>query len=241
MHPKINILAFAAHPDDVEISASGTMIKHQKNGLTTGIIDLTRGELGTRGNAEIRLKESSISSSILKLTIRENLGLEDGYFENNSNNLNSVIKCIRKYQPDIVLINAYDDRHPDHAKGHQLVKQACFLSGLPKIELLDEMNQKLEAWRPNSIYSYIQDYYIKPDIVIDVSEHWEERMKALLAYQSQFYNPNSDEPETPISSKEFLNHIEGRASQLGRYIGANYGEGFNVLRPIGTHLFTTLY
>lgn len=241
MHPKINLLAFAAHPDDVEISASGTMIKHQKNGLTTGIIDLTKGELGTRGNAETRAKESAISSEILKLTIRENLGLADGYFENNSDNLNAVIKTIRKYQPDMVLINAYDDRHPDHAKGHQLVKQACFLSGLPKIELLDENNNSLEAWRPKTIFSYIQDYYLKPDIVIDVTEYWSERMKALMAYQSQFYNPNSNEPETPISSKEFLNHIEGRSTQFGRYIGVTYGEGFNVVRPIGTEFLSNLY
>ena len=172
---KLDILAIGVHPDDVELGCSGTIINEIKNGKRVGIVDMTQGELGTRGNAETRAKESAISSEILKLTIRENLGLADGYFENNSDNLNAVIKTIRKYQPDMVLINAYDDRHPDHAKGHQLVKQACFLSGLPKIELLDENNNKLEAWRPKTIFSYIQDYYLKPDIVIDVTEYWSER------------------------------------------------------------------
>jgi len=240
MHPKINVLAFAAHPDDVEISISGTLLKHKAAGVTTGIIDLTRGELGTRGSAEIRAKESAIAAKILQLDVRENLGFDDGFFLHNENNLKAIAVCIRKYQPDIVLCNAKADRHPDHAKSHKIVADACFLSGLLKIELQDEQGNNLLPWRPKAVYSYIQDNFIEPDFVIDVTEFWDKRMAALLSYESQFYKANSNEPETPISTQGFIQHIEGRGTQFGRYISAKYGEGFNVIRPAGVGLLTDL-
>ncbi|MEZ4805272.1 MAG: bacillithiol biosynthesis deacetylase BshB1 [Bacteroidia bacterium] len=232
MHPKIDILAFAAHPDDVEISISGTLLKHQAKGLKTGIVDLTRGELGTRGSADIRTEESKKATEILKLSVRENLGLKDGFFENNEESLLAVVRSIRKYRPEIILINAEKDRHPDHGNGHQLVKRAAFLSGLIKIHT--EVDGKVqEAWRPKNVYAYIQDYYIHPDIVIDVSEFWEQRMASLMAYSSQFYDPNSTEPNTPISSEGFLNHLIGRSTQFGRQISVKHAEGLNVVKPIG--------
>ncbi len=240
MHPKINLLAFAAHPDDVEIGISGTMLKHKKNGLTTGIIDLTRGELGTRGTPEIRAMESAKSTAVLQLDIRENLGLKDGFFEQNEDSLRAIARCIRQYQPDIVLCNAISDRHPDHGKGHKVVVDACFLAGLVKIEIEDEQGNNLPPWRPKAVYSYIQDYYLEPDIVIDVTDVWEERTKSLMCFESQFFNPNSKEPETPISSMAFLQHVEGRAIQFGRFIGVKYAEGFNVVRPAGVNLLTDL-
>lgn len=240
MHPKINVLAFAAHPDDVEIGISGTMIKHKKSGLTTGIVDLTRGELGTRGTPEIRAKECARSTEILGLEIRENLGMKDGFFDHSEENLRAVVRAIRQYRPDIVLCNAVSDRHPDHGKGHRLVKEACFLSGLVKVEVKDAAGNDLKPWRPNAVYAYIQDYYLEPDIVIDVTEEWEQRTKSLMCFESQFYNPNSTEPDTPISSESFLKHVEGRAVQFGRFIGAKYGEGFNVIRPAGVDLLTNL-
>jgi bacillithiol biosynthesis deacetylase BshB1 len=227
---KINLLAFAAHPDDVEISASGIMVKHKQLGLSTGIIDLTRGELGTRGSADIRDAESSKASSILNLDARENLGFKDGFFENDEAHLLKVIEAIRKYQPDIVLINSEFDRHPDHGRAHQLLKRACFLSGLPKIETGD-----LPAWRPKTVYAYIQDYYIEPNLVIDVSDVWDIRMNALKAYSSQFFDPQSNEPNTPISNPEFLKFIEGRGHQFGRFINCSYAEGLRTVRPTGVN------
>lgn len=229
---KINLLAYAAHPDDVEISISGTMIKHKKMGLTTGIVDLTAGELGTRGNAELRKLESAKAAEILNLDARENLGLADGFFEINHESLLKVVVTLRKYQPDIILINAEKDRHPDHGRGHELVKRAVFLSGLPKIETSDENGQQ-SPWRPKNMYAYIQDYFFQPDLLIDVSEHWDLRMASLLAYSSQFFDPNSDEPQTPISTPEFLDNIEGRSIQLGRLISTKHAEGLKVIKPIG--------
>lgn len=239
MYPKIDVLAFAAHPDDVEISISGAMIKHQKNGLKTGIIDLTRGELGTRGNAETRTKESIAANEFLKLSVRENLELKDGFFEINEDSLLKVIVSIRKYQPEIILINAESDRHPDHGRAHDLLKRACFLSGLSKIETIVEGNQ-LEPWRAKSVFSYIQDHYLEPDFMIDVSDVWEERMKSLLAYKSQFYDPKSTEKETPISGKSFLNIIEGRAQQMGRLIQVEYAEGLRKVNSLKVNLLTDI-
>ncbi|MES2617551.1 MAG: bacillithiol biosynthesis deacetylase BshB1 [Bacteroidota bacterium] len=240
MPTKINVLAYAAHPDDVEISISGTMIKHKKNGLSTGIIDLTRGELGTRGTAETRAVESANSSAILELDVRENLGLKDGFFEHNEASLMAVVRTLRQYQPDIVLCNAVTDRHPDHGKGHRLVKEACFLSGLVKIEVKDAAGNSLPPWRPKAVYAYIQDHYIQPDLVIDVTAEWEQRMKSLMCFESQFFNPASKEPETPISTPAFLQHIEGRAVQFGRFMNVHYAEGFTVVRPAGVSLLTDL-
>jgi N-acetylglucosamine malate deacetylase 1 len=239
MHPKINLLAFAAHPDDVEISISGTMLKHHSMGLTTGIIDLTKGELGTRGNSDIRFEESKKASQILSLDVRENLGLKDGFISNSEENLLSVVKMIRAFQPDIVLMNAEKDRHPDHGKAHTLVKEACFLSGLPKlITLLNGENQ--EAWRPKSMYSYIQDYFLEPDVLIDVSSFWRQRMESLMAYSSQFFDPNSLEKETPISSPAFLENIKGRAIQWGRLINCEYAEGLRKVNHFSVNLLTDI-
>jgi len=239
MVKKIQLLAFAAHPDDVEISASGIMIKHKLNGLTTGIVDLTRGELGTRGSAELRDLESIEASKIMGLDARENLRLKDGFFENNEENAIKVVEAIRKYQPDIVLINAESDRHPDHGRAHELVKRALFLSGLPKIKTVVD-GVELMAWRPRNVYSYIQDHFHQPHLVIDVTEVWETRMKALMAYKSQFFDPNSDEPNTPISSPEFIDFINGRGIHLGRFVNTRYAEGLRTVKPIGTDLLTNL-
>lgn len=240
MHQKIELLAFAAHPDDVEISISGTMIKHKKAGLRTGIIDLTGGELGTRGNIHIRAIESENASKIMQLDVRENLGLSDGFFEINRESLHKVIIVLRKYRPDTILINAPIDRHPDHGLAHELLKKAVFLSGLPKVETEFEGIAQ-EAWRPKSMYAYIQDKHINPDVLIDVSEFWQIRMEALKAYSSQFHNPESDEPITPISTPEFLDYIEGRAIQFGRLIGCRHAEGLLVIRPAGVNLLTDLF
>ncbi len=229
-YPKLDILAFAAHPDDIEISMGGTLLKHIKMGYKIGIIDLTRGELGTRGNASIREKEAQNASKKLGIDIRVNLNMPDGFLSNTKENIYSIIEVIRRYCPKIVFCNAISDRHPDHAKAHTLVKEACFLSGLPKVVLYDT---ELKAHRPDAVYAYIQDEFRVPDFVIDVTDFWENRMEVLMCYESQFYNPQSNEPNTPISSASFLQNIEGRGVQMGRYIGCNYGEGFNAVRPMG--------
>ena len=238
---KLDILAFAAHPDDVELSCSGTLLKHQKLGLKIGIIDLTKGELGTRGNAEIRALESAQASKILNLSARENLGFADGFFKNDEEHLLSVITKIRKYQPEIILANAIEDRHPDHARAAKLVQDACFYAGLVKINTLDDNNMPQLAWRPKSIFHYIQYNYIKPDFVIDISSEMDTKINAVLAYSSQFYDPNSKEPETPISSLAFLNSLKERASDLGRMINVNYAEGFTTTRITGVKNLMDLY
>ncbi len=226
---KIDILAIGAHPDDVELAASGTLIKHKKAGYKTGIVDLTQGELGTRGSAALRLQEATNAAEMMKLDCRENLKLKDGFFEVEEAQLLKVVEAIRKYQPNVVFANAIQDRHPDHGRGSELVSRACFLSGLVRIDT----NQ--EPWRPNSVYHYIQDRNINPDFVVDISEHWDQKMKSILAYSSQFYNPESDEPNSPISSKEFIQFLESRAREFGRMIGAEFGEGFTTERPVGVN------
>lgn len=231
---KLDVLAFGAHPDDVELSAGATLLKMGASGKRTGIVDLTMGELGSRGSGELRIKEASKAAEILRLSARENLKLADGFFEHSKSSLFAVLRMIRKYQPDIVLANAVSDRHPDHAKGAKLVAEACFLAGLLKIETeMDGITQ--EHWRPQSVYHYIQDHYIKPDIAVDVSSFVEQKMEAILAYGSQFYDPNSDEPETPISGKEFIEFIRSRMIQFGRPIGAQYAEGFTTQRTPGVN------
>jgi len=232
---KIDILAFAAHPDDVELGCSGTLIKHQKLGLNIGVIDLTKGELGTRGSAELRALESKKATQILKLSVRENLGFADGFFKNDQEHLLPIIQKIRKYKPEIVLANAIEDRHPDHARAAKLVADACFYAGLIKIKTLDESNSEQAAWRPKSLFHYIQYNYIKPDFIIDISEEMELKLESILAYSSQFYDPNSKEPDTPISSLAFLNSLKERASDLGRIINVNYAEGFTTTRLMGVN------
>ena len=228
---KLDILAFAAHPDDIELACSGTLIKHIKNGSKVGIIDLTEGELGSRGSRELRYEEAANATKIIGNIVRENLNLGDGFFEVEEKSMMKVIEMIRKYQPDIILCNAISDRHPDHGRGSELVKRAAFLSGLLKIETsIDGKSQ--EKWRPKQVFHYIQDEYIEPDFVIDISDEMEGKMKSILAYSSQFFNPESKEPQTPISSQEFMDFLDGRARQFGRTIGAKHGEGFISSNPV---------
>ena len=228
---KLDILAFAAHPDDIELACSGTIIKHILNGKKVGIIDLTEGELGSRGNREIRYKEAEKASKIMGISVRENLNLGDGFFEVNVSSLTRVVEMIRKYQPEIVLCNAIKDRHPDHGRASELVKRASFLAGLVKIKTsLNQIEQ--EKWRPKQIFHYIQDEYIEPDFVVDITNEMKTKMQSILAYSSQFYNPENKEPQTPISSQEFMDFLEGRARQFGRIIGVKYGEGFTSSNPL---------
>ena len=218
---KLDILVMAAHPDDAELSCSGTILKHITAGKKVGIVDFTRGELGTRGTPEIRLQESADATKILGLHARENLGIRDGFFKNDEETQMKLIEVIRKYQPDIVLANALEDRHPDHGKGAQLAIDACFLSGLRQIKTGD-----LSAWRPSQVYHYIQDRYLEPDFVVDISAHWDQKEAAIRAFKSQFFDPNSTEPTSYISSPDFLNFIQARAMEMGHKIGVKYGEGF---------------
>ncbi len=228
---KLDILAIGAHPDDVELGCGATIGKEISLGKKIGILDLTRGELGTRGSAEIRDNEANAAAKLLGVQVRENLGFADGFFINDKKHQLEVVKIIRKYQPEIVLCNAIDDRHIDHPKGSDLVSNACFLSGLMKIETeLDGVKQK--AWRPKQVYHYIQWKNVEPDFVIDVSGFIDLKLKAVNAYSSQFYNPNSKEPSSPISSKNFIDSIVYRAQDLGRLIGVEHAEGFNSERYI---------
>lgn len=229
---KIDILAFGAHPDDVELSCAGTVLKHIKLGKKVGVVDLTRGELGTRGSAELRMKEAAKASEILGLSFCDNLNMQDGFFKNDKEHQIEIIKKIREYQPEIVLCNAIDDRHPDHGRAAKLVAEACFYSGLIKIETQFKGKQQ-QAWRPKAVYHYIQDRYIKPDFVIDVTDFTAKKMEAIKAFSSQFYDPQSKEPVTPISSEDFLEHVESRMRNFGRDIGVKYGEGFTAGRYIG--------
>ncbi len=228
---KLDILVFGAHPDDAELGAGGTIAKEVANGKKVGIIDLTRGELGTRGSAELRDKEANAAAAILKVTVRENLGFRDGFFINDETHQLEIIKMIRRYRPDIVLCNAIEDRHIDHGKGSKLVSDACFLSGLIKIDTqLDGKNQ--DPWRPKLVYHYIQWKNITPDFVLDISGFMDKKVAAILAYGSQFHDPNSKEPETPISSKTFIESVKYRAQDMGRLVGKDYAEGFTVERLI---------
>lgn len=229
---KLDILVLAAHPDDAELTCSGTIALHVAMGKKVGIVDLTQGEMGTRGTAELRLEEAEASARILGLSVRENLGLADAYFLNDREHQIAVIRKIRQYQPDIVLANAVTDRHPDHGRGAQLAIDSCFLAGLRKIETeLD--GQPQEAWRPAQVFHYIQSQYISPDFVVDISDYWEQKIQSIRAFGSQFFNPASDEPETYISSENFMKFIEARAREYGQSIGVTFGEGFTLNKQIG--------
>lgn len=226
---KLDILAFGAHPDDIELGAGATIAKEISLGKKIGAIDLTRGELGTRGSAEIRANEAARSAEILGLSVRENLAFADGFFVNDKEHQTEVIKMIRKYRPEVVLCNAVDDRHIDHPKGSKLVSDACFLSGLMKFET--SLNGELqEAWRPKRIYHYMQWKNLKPDFVVDVTGFLDKKVASILAYSSQFYDPKSNEPETPISNKNFIDSVTYRARDLGRFINTEHAEGFNAER-----------
>jgi len=237
---KLNILAFGAHPDDVELSCSGTIISYIKNGKTAGIVDLTAGEMGSRGTAAIRAAEAQAASTILGCSIRENLGMADGFLEVNTTTILQVVTIIRKYQPDIILCNAPEDRHPDHGKASKLVEEAAFLSGLIKIETtVDGVAQK--AWRPIIVFKYIQDRWLTPDLVVDITPYWEQRMESIKAHSSQFFDPNSSEPATYIASKNFFDSIESRSREMGRSAQFKYAEGFICSRVIGVKSLTELY
>ncbi|WP_242095041.1 bacillithiol biosynthesis deacetylase BshB1 [Aestuariivivens sediminicola] len=228
---KIDILAIGAHPDDVELGCSATIAKEVSRGKKVGIIDLTRGELGTRGNQETRLAESELAAGILGVAFRMNMEFSDAFFVNDKPHQLELIKIIRQYRPEIVLCNAVDDRHIDHGKASKLVSDACFLSGLLKIDTkFDKDDAWQEPWRPKHVYHYIQWKNLEPDFVVDVTGFMEKKMQSVKAYKTQFYDSSSKEPETPISSKNFTDSIEYRARDLGRLIGVEHGEGFNVER-----------
>jgi bacillithiol biosynthesis deacetylase BshB1 len=229
---KLDILAIGVHPDDVELSASGTILKHIALGKTVGMLDLTLGELGTRGSATLRTQEATHAANILGVSVREQLTMADGFFENNEAHQKLFIQTIRKYQPEIVLCNAVSDRHPDHGRAAKLVSDACFYSGLVKIETKENtIIQK--PWRPKAVYHYIQDNFLEPDFVIDITAYMDKKMESIMAYSSQFFDPNSKEPATPISSANFMESVKAKSSVFGRAINCDYAEGFTVNRYIG--------
>lgn len=229
---KLDILAFGAHPDDVELSCSGTLLREVAFGKKVGICDLTLGELGTRGSAASRKKEAEHASKILHLSARENLELEDGFFHTDKQSLLRALRVIRKYQPEIVFANAIKDRHPDHGRASSFISEACFLSGLSKIHTsINGVEQ--HSWRPKAVYHYIQDRHIEPNFVVDITPFFDKKMEAIMAFESQFYKPGANEPETPISSKAFLDFVKARALSMGRLINVQYGEGFTSERPLG--------
>lgn len=233
MSQKLDILVFGAHPDDAELGAGATIAKEIAQGKKVGIVDLTRGELGTRGSAEIRSREAARAAEILGISVRENLEFRDGFFRNDPQHQMAVIRQIRKYRPDIVLCNAIRDRHIDHGRGSDLVSDACFLSGLIKIDTqLEGDDRWQEPWRPKNVYHYIQWKNLKPDFVVDVSGFIGKKLEAIRAYDSQFFDPDSKEPETPISSANFLESVEYRSRDLGRLAGVEYAEGFTVERTV---------
>jgi len=232
---KLDILVLPVHPDDAELGCAGTILKHIALGKKVGIVDMTRGELGTRGSAEIRAEEAASSSKILGLAVRENLGLPDGFFENTKPFQLKVIEAIRKYQPKIIITNAYHDRHPDHGRASDLVETAAFLAGLRKIETSID-GEPQEAWRPELVLHFIQDEYIKPDILIDVTEYWDKKIESIQAFGSQFFNPNwENEPQTYISSPQFIQVIDARAREFGKVINVKYAEGFTSRKILGVN------
>ncbi|MCT4698162.1 MULTISPECIES: bacillithiol biosynthesis deacetylase BshB1 [Tenacibaculum] len=236
---KLDILAFGAHPDDVELGCGATIAKEISLGKKVGIVDLTRGELGTRGSADLRDKEAAKAADILGVSVRENLGFSDGFFINDKEHQLAIIKMIRKYKPEVVLCNAIDDRHIDHPKGSKVVSDACFLSGLLKIETMLG-NEQQEKWRPKQVYHYIQWKNIEPDFVINVTGFMDKKEAAVLAYASQFFDPKSNAPETPITSKNFTDSIRYRAKDLGRLIGVDYAEGFTSERYVAVENLSKL-
>ncbi len=230
---KLDILVLPVHPDDAELGCAGTIAKEIALGKKVGIVDLTRGELGTRGSAEIRDQEAAESAKILGLAVRDNLSIPDGFFTNTREYQLKVIEAIRRFKPEIVITNAYHDRHPDHGRAHELVEASAFLSGLRKIET-SYNNEEQEAWRPNLVLHFIQDNYIKPDILVDVTDHWDKKIASIRAFGSQFFNPDwQNEPQTYISSPNFIEVIEARAREFGKSIGVKYAEGFTSRKILG--------
>lgn len=228
----LDILCITAHPDDAEIGMGGTILRHLHMGYAVGIIDLTVGELGTRGSGEIRKQEAADAARLMGVELRYQLGLRDGFFRADEESLLKVVSVIRRHRPRIVLTNAVQDRHPDHGRGSHLVTEACFLSGLRRIATQYE-GEEQEQWRPRAVYHCIQDRWIQPDLVVDVSDFWSKKMDVLASFKSQFHDPKSTEPVSPISVPEFLPTLEGRARDMGRLIGVPFGEGFTVERAAG--------
>ena len=229
---KLDILAIGVHPDDIELGCGATVLKQISLGNKVGFLDLTQGELGTRGNAEIRLQESEAARAYAKAEVRINLGMADGFFQNTPENKMKIIEVIRRFQPNVVLANATHDRHPDHGNASKMIYEACFLSGLMKIKTTYD-NELQSKWRPRKIFNFIQDYDIKPDVVVDVTDFMDQKIEFVLQYKSQFYDPDSTEEDTPISSPEFMEKLKGRAIEHGRRIGVRYGEGFTCRDFIG--------
>ncbi|SHL73108.1 bacillithiol biosynthesis deacetylase BshB1 [Hymenobacter psychrotolerans] len=237
---KLDILALGAHPDDVEMSAAGTLLAAAAAGKKIGIVDLTRGELGTRGTPATRAQEAEAASRILGLSARENLGLPDGFFRNDREHQLPLIAALRRYQPDVVLCNAIQDRHPDHGRGAELARDACFLSGLRMIETLGADGQPQTPWRPRVVYHYIQDRQLPADFVVDITAHWPGKWASIQAYKTQFFDAESKEPQTYLSSQEFSKFMEARAREFGHLIGVEFGEGFTRERPLGVQEITEL-
>jgi N-acetylglucosamine malate deacetylase 1 len=230
---KLDVLAIGVHPDDVELGCSGTLIKEVKRGKKAGVIDLTQGELGTRGTIETRFQEAEEAARIMGISVRQNLKMRDGFFQNDEANQLQLIQAIRKYQPEIIIGNILEDRHPDHGRAGQLIYDACFLSGLKQVKTKDQEGREQEKWRPKQLLHYLQDRFYEPDVIIDITEVWEQRLQSIKAYKTQFHNPGSNEDETYISSPEFLESIIARARLLGKRIGVQFAEGFISKKSIG--------
>lgn len=234
---KIDILAIGVHPDDVELGCAGTLLSHIQMGKKTGILDLTRGELGTRGSAEIRDREAAEAARLMGAEFRVNLSMADGFFQYNPENINKIIRIIRSCKPEIVLANALSDRHPDHGRAAKLIADACFFAGLSKIETFDDSGVSQEKWRPKAVYHYIQDFNLAPDFVVDISAFMDKKMELVLAFRSQFFSPDDDEykkeENSPISGQDFLEFLRSKARTYGRHAGFDYAEGFNKSRDIG--------
>jgi bacillithiol biosynthesis deacetylase BshB1 len=237
---KLDLLAFGVHPDDVELSCSGVLLVEKLKGKKTGVVDLTRGELGTRGTAETRKAEAAAASKILQLDVRENLGMADGFFKNDEAHQRKIIAAIRKYQPEIILCNAPEDRHPDHGRSARLVEDAAFYSGLRKIETVDEEGRLQQPWKSAYVFNYIQDRYLHPGFVIDISDVMEQKIESVKAYATQFNSPDGDEPQTYISTPDFLDSVIYRCKMMGKMIGVKYGEGFISKKMIGFDSFNSL-
>jgi len=234
---QLDILAFGVHPDDVELSCSGTILASIHQGKKVGIVDLTRGELGTRGSAEIRDREAADAAKILGVHHRENLRMADGFFTHSEENIRKIIVVLRKFRPSVILANAVEDRHPDHGRSAKLVADAAFLAGLQKIETVDENGNPQQAFRPTQVFHYIQDRVLTPDFVFDVTPFYEKKMESIRAYTTQFYSAESNEPSTYISSPQFLETVKGRDMMMGKKIGVLYGEGFITEKTVGIRDF----
>lgn len=232
---KLDVLAIGVHPDDVELGCSGTLIKEINRGKKAGIIDLTQGELGTRGTIETRFREAADAAKIMGVSVRENLKMRDGFFVNDEAHQLQLIQVLRKYQPEVVIGNILEDRHPDHGRAGQLIYDACFLAGLKQIKTVDEKGQEQDRWRPKQLLHYLQDRFYEPNVIVDISEVWEQRLQSIMAYKTQFHNPEITEENTYISSPAFLESITARARLLGKRIGVQFAEGFLSKKSIGIH------